>query len=66
MSLCSREFKAAHYAVGTAVMSLGATVIGSLGGVIVEQVGYVWLFTISFFAALPSLGLLCWLPIESK
>lgn len=66
MSLCSREFKAAHYAVGTAVMSLGATVIGSLGGVIVEQVGYVWLFTISFFAALPSLALLYWLPMESS
>ena len=66
MSLCNREFKAAHYAVGTAVMSLGATVIGSLGGALVEQIGYVWLFTISFMASIPSIALLLWLPVEEK
>ncbi len=66
MTLCNREFKAAHYAVGTAVMSLGATVIGSFGGVLVEQIGYVWLFMISFLASVPSIVLLFWLPVEPK
>ena len=64
MTLCSREFKAAHFAVGTAFMSLGATIIGSFGGVLVEQFGYVWLFLLSFFAGAPSIFLLFWLPIE--
>lgn len=66
MTLCSREYKAAHFAVGTAFMSLGATVIGSFGGVIVEQIGYVWLFFISFIAGLPSIFLLFWLPLEEN
>lgn len=64
MRLCSTEFKAAHFAIGTAIMSLGATLIGGFGGVIVEAIGYTSLFILSFFAALPSIALLAWVPLH--
>lgn len=64
MTLCSREYKAAHYAFGSALISVGATVLGSLGGILVEQLGYVWLFILSFVAGLPSIILLKWLPLD--
>lgn len=59
---CKMEFKAAHYAIGSAIMSLGGTLVGGFGGEIVESVGYVWLFVIGFVASLPAMAMLPWLP----
>lgn len=59
---CKMEFKAAHYAIGSAIMSLGGTVIGGFGGQIVEGVGYTWLYIIGFAASVPAMLLLPWLP----
>lgn len=64
MYTCKEEYQAAHFAVGTAVMSIGGTVIGGLGGVIVESVGYTWLFLLSFMGSIPSMALLFWVPVE--
>nr|HPM41861.1 hypothetical protein [bacterium] len=58
MRLCSAQYKAAHFAIGTAIMSVGATFIGGFGGLIVEAVGYTCLFVIGFIAAIPSMVML--------
>lgn len=36
MRTCFPEFKATHFAIGTAIMSLGGTIFGASGGAIVE------------------------------
>jgi len=36
MRTCFPEFKASHFAIGTAIMSLGGTLVGATGGAIVE------------------------------
>jgi len=61
---CKPEYKAAHYAIGSAIMSVGATFIGGFTGLIVEKIGYTNLFIISFFATLPSMLLMFRLPLE--
>lgn len=66
MRLCSPRFKAAHYAIGTAIMSLGSTFFGGFGGLIVEWMGYVQLFILGFVAALPSMLILFWLPLQDE
>ncbi len=62
MRTCRADFKAAHYAVGSALMSLGSTLFGGFGGVLVESVGYVWLYIIGFAAAVPAMLLIPWIP----
>ena len=62
MRTCLPEFKAAHYAVATAISSLGGTFMGGFGGVVVEQFGYVTLFSLAFAASIPSMALLLFLP----
>ena len=64
MRLCSAQYKAAHFAIGTAIMSVGATFIGGFGGLIVEAVGYTWLFVIGFIAAIPSMVMLFFVPLH--
>ena len=64
MRLCQPQFKAAHYAIGSAIMSLGSTFIGGFGGVIVEKVGYSNLFLLGFLAAIPSVLLLFKIPLH--
>lgn len=66
MRLCNPQFKAAHYAFGSAIISLGATFIGGFGGVIVEFMGYMNLFIMAFAAAVPSIIMLFWLPLHEK
>ncbi len=66
MRLCSAQFKAAHFAIGTAIMSLGSTFIGGFGGIIVERVGYTNLFLMGFCAAIPSILLLFWIPLHEN
>jgi PAT family beta-lactamase induction signal transducer AmpG len=63
---CKPEYKASHYAVGTAIMSLFATFFGGFGGVIVEKMGYLNMFIMAFFATLPSMLLLFWVPIKGE
>jgi PAT family beta-lactamase induction signal transducer AmpG len=55
---CKPEFKAGHYAIGSAFMSVFSALFGGMGGVIVEQVDYLGLFVIGFLASLPAMALL--------
>lgn len=64
MRLCNPQFKAAHFAIGSAIMSLGSTLIGGFGGIIVEQFGYSNLFIFGFFATIPAMLLLFFIPMH--
>ncbi len=66
MRLCHSQFKATHFAIGTAIMSLGSTFFGGFSGFIVEQTGYTNLFLIGFLLAMPSMILLKFIPLDSK
>jgi MFS transporter, PAT family, beta-lactamase induction signal transducer AmpG len=63
---CKKEFKASHYAIGSAFMSLFSTVFGGFSGIIVEKTGYLNLFVISFFASVPAMVLLFFAPIKEE
>ena len=55
MRTCKPQFKAAHYAVASALSAVGATFIGGFAGEIVASWDYLGLFWIAFLAALPSM-----------
>jgi PAT family beta-lactamase induction signal transducer AmpG len=61
---CKPEFKAGHYAIGSAFMSVFSALFGGMGGVIVEAVGYLWLFIIGLLASIPSMALLFFVHIK--
>ena len=63
---CKQEFKAAHYAIGSAFMSLFSTIFGGFSGIIVEKMGYLNLFFIAFFASLPAMALLFFVNIKDE
>lgn len=63
---CRPEFKAAHFAIGTALMSIPANVLGGFGGRIVESVGWVSFFSIAFAATLPAMLMIFWLPYKDE
>ena len=63
---CKPEFKASHYAVGSAVMSIFSTFFGGFGGVIVEHMGYLNMFLIAFGASIPAMLLMFWVPIREE
>ncbi len=56
--LCNRAFTATQYALLSALSGVGRTLLGSSGGYIVDNVGWVNFFVITTFAALPGLVLL--------
>jgi PAT family beta-lactamase induction signal transducer AmpG len=63
---CKPEFKAGHYAIGSAFMSVFSSIFGGMGGIIVEQVNYLGLFIIGFCASIPAMGLLFFVPIKDE
>lgn len=63
---CRPEFKAAHYAIGTALMSVPANVLGGFSGRIVEQLGWGGFFVLCFLATVPSMALIPWLPYKDE
>ncbi|MFZ4577292.1 MAG: hypothetical protein ACOYOB_02760 [Myxococcota bacterium] len=66
MRVCNPRFKAAHYAIGSAIASLGGTVFGGVAGLLVEQIGYMNLYIVAFVAAVPSMALLFVLPMPAE
>jgi MFS transporter, PAT family, beta-lactamase induction signal transducer AmpG len=60
------DFKAAHFAIGSALMSIGSSVVGGFSGWLVEQFGYLQLFVGSFFLTLPSMILLFFVPLKDE
>jgi PAT family beta-lactamase induction signal transducer AmpG len=57
MRRCQGEYKASHFAVGSALMSLATTIAGTVSGHIAERVGFTWFFTLAFAASLPGVVL---------
>lgn len=62
MNLCRGDFKAAHYAIGTGLMSVAGVYAGSFSGFLVEWFGYAYFFGISFVFSLPAMGFIYFLP----
>jgi PAT family beta-lactamase induction signal transducer AmpG len=66
MRLCKMEFKAAHYAIGTAIMLIPGAIVGGFSGTLVEKYGYVNLFIIAFLSTIPSMLLMFFVPIKDE
>jgi PAT family beta-lactamase induction signal transducer AmpG len=66
LQTCKKEFKAGHYAIGSAFMSIFSSVFGGFGGVIVENMGYTKLFLIGFAATIPAMLFMFWVPIKEQ
>lgn len=62
MGLCKDNFKAAHYAIGTGLMSVSGVYAGAFSGFLVKWWGYGWFFGASFCLSLPAMALLPFLP----
>lgn len=62
MQRCQKGYEATHFAIGSALMSLAATIAGSYSGFLVVELGYMHFFLLSFAAAVPSLFLAFFLP----
>ncbi len=58
MRLCSTEHKAAHYAIGSGLMSVIYNVVGPASGIIAGQGGYALLFGVSFLVSVPGMLLI--------
>jgi PAT family beta-lactamase induction signal transducer AmpG len=66
LSTCSKEFRATHYAVGSAIMSVPGTVIGGEAGRLVELMGYTNLYIVAFVLSIPGMCLIPSVPIREE
>ncbi len=66
LKTCKKEFKAGHYAIGSAFMSVFSSIFGGFGGIIVEKVGYMNLFTIGLLATIPAMTLMFFVRIPEE
>jgi MFS transporter, PAT family, beta-lactamase induction signal transducer AmpG len=64
MRRCARDHKAAHFAIGSALMSVASTAAGVSSGYLVERAGFPALFLIAFAASLPGVALAWVVPHE--
>ncbi|MEY2334173.1 MFS transporter [Acidithiobacillus ferrianus] len=62
MQRCQGGYQATHFAIGSALMSVAATVVGAFSGFLAARVGFVEFFLLAFVAALPSLWLALRMP----
>jgi MFS transporter, PAT family, beta-lactamase induction signal transducer AmpG len=63
MTTVRNEYKAAHYATATALMALGLMLPGAISGYLYQALGYANFFLVSFFASLPGIFAIFFLPI---
>lgn len=62
MRVCRPEFKAAHYAIGTGLMSVSGLYAGVLSGFLASWLGYGYFFGISFLLSIPGMVLALYIP----
>jgi PAT family beta-lactamase induction signal transducer AmpG len=62
MRCCDPEHKAAHFAIVSALMSVGFTLAGTVSGQIAEALGFANYFAFSFLATVPGMLLIFVLP----
>lgn len=64
LSTVKSEYKAAHYAIATAIMAFGVMIPGFVSGRLADSFGYEQFFLISFLASIPGLIAIFGLPLE--
>lgn len=62
MHLCKESHKAAHYAIGTGLMSVSGLYAGVLSGFLASWFGYGYFFGLSFLMSIPGMLLIPMLP----
>lgn len=62
MRICRTEYKAAHYAIGTGLMSVSGLYAGVLSGFLASWLGYGYFFGISFLMSIPGMVLVFFIP----
>lgn len=62
MRICRQEFKAAHYAIGSGLMSMSGLYAGILSGFLAAWLGYANFFGLSFLLSLPGMAMVFRLP----
>jgi len=65
LTTCKAEFKAAHYAIGSALMAIFSTFFGGFGGEIVESIGYMNMFIFAFALTIPAMLLTFFVKIKN-
>jgi len=63
MRLCNPRYKAAHYAIGTGLMSVSGLYAGVISGSLAAWLGYGYFFGISFLLSIPGMLLLFFIPM---
>ncbi len=66
MRICRKEFKAAHYAIGSGLMNVSGLFAGVSSGFLAAWLGYGWLFGCSFLAAAPAMLLIPFIPMPDR
>ncbi len=66
LTTCAKDFRATHYAIGSAIMSIPGTLLGGLAGGFVERYGYTNLYIWAFIAAIPGMCLIPFVPIREE
>lgn len=66
LTTCSKAYRATHYAIGSAIMSIPGTVIGGQAGWLVERMGYTNLYILAFIVAIPGMCLIPRVPIREQ
>ncbi len=62
MRLCKAEFKAAHFAIGSGLMSVGSLIAGMSSGFMASWFGYGPFFGLSFLMSLPGMAMIFFIP----
>jgi len=62
MQRCSQNFQATHFAIGSALMSVAATLAGSASGFLAAQIGFTLFFLIAFVISWPGVILAWFMP----
>jgi len=66
MRTCLKDFKAAHFAVGTGLMNISGVLSGVASGFLAGWLGYGAFFGISFVASVPGMALIFWIPFLGR
>lgn len=66
MRLCQPRHKAAHYAIGTGLMSFSGLYAGVSSGFLAAWAGYGYFFGISFLLSLPGMAMIFFVPLAES
>lgn len=66
LTTVKRDYKAAHYAIATALMALGLMLPGAISGNLADSWGYERFFHFSFLVSIPGIITIFFLPLENE